>query len=291
MFLQNKYTAWYLSMIEKAKLRKIDGYTERHHIVPKSFGGSNEEDNLVKLTAREHFICHLLLIRMTEGSYKGKMIHALWRFVHGNKKFIDLKINSRLYEHLKIRRSELMKNRIRTPEEEAKRKASRAWYKHSLETKKKISESNKGQKRSKETKQKLVDAHQNMSDEAKHERSRKMKEKAAMRQPMSEDTKEKCAEFHRGRKRSEETKQKMREAMDARLIKKQVTKLKNAKIWTLEDRAGNQFEISDLRKFAKEKGLSEKSLYRSKETKKYVGDYLVLKNRIDRYQVVVRLRQ
>jgi len=45
-------------IIERAKSRILEGYKERHHIIPKCMGGNNEKDNLVYLTAREHFIIH-----------------------------------------------------------------------------------------------------------------------------------------------------------------------------------------------------------------------------------------
>lgn len=48
-------------IIERAKYRKLTGYCEKHHIIPKCMGGTNDTTNLVKLTAREHFIIHLLL--------------------------------------------------------------------------------------------------------------------------------------------------------------------------------------------------------------------------------------
>lgn len=57
-FLINKYTKWYFNIIESAQRQEMDGYTEKHHIIPKSLGGSNDKTNIVKLTAREHFICH-----------------------------------------------------------------------------------------------------------------------------------------------------------------------------------------------------------------------------------------
>jgi hypothetical protein len=38
-----------------------DEYHERHHIVPKCLGGTNEENNLIDLFAREHFEAHRLL--------------------------------------------------------------------------------------------------------------------------------------------------------------------------------------------------------------------------------------
>lgn len=64
MFKDNKYTKTYNEIIAKARLRRIQvGYTEKHHVIPKSLGGRNGH-NLVRLTVREHFICHWLLIRM-----------------------------------------------------------------------------------------------------------------------------------------------------------------------------------------------------------------------------------
>lgn len=78
MYLDNKYTKWYNSIIENANLRITQsGYTEKHHIIPRSLGGTNKKDNLVSLTPREHFICHLLLTKMTLGNDRYKMIYAL----------------------------------------------------------------------------------------------------------------------------------------------------------------------------------------------------------------------
>lgn len=59
------YSKHYDSLIKRALARDtINGYYEIHHIIPKCIGGSNEPDNLVKLTAREHAIAHLLLSNM-----------------------------------------------------------------------------------------------------------------------------------------------------------------------------------------------------------------------------------
>lgn len=77
MFIENKYFKCYYSIINRAKSRVINGYKERHHIIPKSLGGSNSKANLVDLTPREHFICHLLLTKMTEGKERKSMIFAL----------------------------------------------------------------------------------------------------------------------------------------------------------------------------------------------------------------------
>jgi hypothetical protein len=61
IFINNKYTNWYNSIINNVKNRNITGYTEKHHIIPSSLGGDNSKENIVSLTAREHFVCHLLL--------------------------------------------------------------------------------------------------------------------------------------------------------------------------------------------------------------------------------------
>jgi len=60
-----KYIATYNKIIFKAKLsnrfKSTEHYYEAHHILPTSLGGSDEKFNKVLLTAREHFICHMLL--------------------------------------------------------------------------------------------------------------------------------------------------------------------------------------------------------------------------------------
>jgi hypothetical protein len=58
----------YISIIENRKNNPLplDEYGEKHHIVPRSLGGNNSKENLVRLTAREHFICHALLAEMYE---------------------------------------------------------------------------------------------------------------------------------------------------------------------------------------------------------------------------------
>jgi hypothetical protein len=61
------YQRIYDAIIERAKSRGLkkkllDGlYFECHHIVPKCMNGSNDKDNLVLLTGREHYICHKIL--------------------------------------------------------------------------------------------------------------------------------------------------------------------------------------------------------------------------------------
>ena len=85
MFLENKYSRAYFTIIEAAKARKtLDGYFEKHHIIPKSLGGSNLVQNLVKLTAKEHYICHRLLTKMLVGRPKYLMMIAACRMIDRN---------------------------------------------------------------------------------------------------------------------------------------------------------------------------------------------------------------
>jgi len=58
------YFRIYSRIIENRKYNPADNYTEEHHIIPRSIGGSDSKDNLIRLTAREHFICHWLLVKM-----------------------------------------------------------------------------------------------------------------------------------------------------------------------------------------------------------------------------------
>ena len=99
----NKYTTWYMAITDRARTRTLDGYTERHHVIPKSLNGSDDKNNLVDLTAREHFICHWLLTKMYTGEAKAKMVYAL-NGMKRNGKFTqryETLITSRVYESLK----------------------------------------------------------------------------------------------------------------------------------------------------------------------------------------------
>ena len=103
IFINNKYTATYYRIVERANNRTLSGYTENHHIIPKSIGGDNTQNNLVKLTAREHFICHWLLPKMLVGQPREKMIYAIKLMCHCGSH----RLASRVYETLKNEFSEI----------------------------------------------------------------------------------------------------------------------------------------------------------------------------------------
>lgn len=86
------------------------GYTETHHILPRCLGGDNSKDNLVKLTAREHFIAHLLLTKCYEvGTIEYyKMVHAFYMMLNAKSNNQERLITSKKYEHLKTAQSTVM---------------------------------------------------------------------------------------------------------------------------------------------------------------------------------------
>ena len=116
MYLQNKYSKCYFNIINRAKSRELspNTYTEKHHIIPKCLGGNNSTDNLVKLTAREHFICHKLLTKMVLGKNKSKMFYAYRAFIITNPRRPYFKIRSSEFEKL---RSMGLRKGIKTSEE------------------------------------------------------------------------------------------------------------------------------------------------------------------------------
>lgn len=96
-----KWKKWYDRLIKTRQNRVKDSlvYYEKHHILPKSMGGSDNNDNLIWLTPREHFIAHLLLVKFTTGKARNSMWLALHMMTvisddHKNNRYIP---NSRTY--------------------------------------------------------------------------------------------------------------------------------------------------------------------------------------------------
>jgi hypothetical protein len=99
------YQRLYNNIIKNRKINplSLNEYGEIHHIIPKSLGGTDETINLIRLTAREHYICHLLLSEMykKETFEWYKMNHAFQMMnLNGNKQ--NRYFNSRIYELKKI---------------------------------------------------------------------------------------------------------------------------------------------------------------------------------------------
>lgn len=121
-FIDNKYTCWYYAIVVNAQKRTIqnNAYYEKHHILPKCIFPEHKKEkwNLVSLTAREHFICHLLLTKMTKDKNRYKMLQAAISFNQWitKKQNRQIDINSRTFEKLKKDRSDSLKEMWQTDE-------------------------------------------------------------------------------------------------------------------------------------------------------------------------------
>jgi hypothetical protein len=80
------YKRIYMDFIADRRLKEagLAGYTENHHILPKSLGGGNEASNLIRLTAGDHYFAHLLLAKIHGGNQ--------WRAVEA---LVDMKGSTR----------------------------------------------------------------------------------------------------------------------------------------------------------------------------------------------------
>lgn len=152
------YLNRYLKFINSRKLRTYIGYTENHHIVPKSMGGSKELSNMIKLSAREHFIAHWMLWK----AYQNKeMTFAFWSMKMNPKEKRSFKLTSKTYSILKEQHSKLQSERIKihnpmfNQTTKDKLRKSKTGTKASEETKLKMSIKQKGIKKSQETKLKM----------------------------------------------------------------------------------------------------------------------------------------
>lgn len=165
------YQRIYNQIIERARLRQISGYTEKHHIIPRCMGGDDNKPNLVRLTAREHYIVHQLLVEIYPSEIKLKW--ALYLMTIGKRKHKDANycISSRVYERLKIEGTKMISISLkgRTISEDHINAMRNA---------------NLGLKRSEETKQRMRKPKRNTDK---------------MKRPKSEETKQKISKKLKGR--------------------------------------------------------------------------------------------
>lgn len=104
LFIKNWHYNVYFNIVNQAKNRKtVNAYTELHHIIPKCLGGNNSRSNMVNLTAREHFICHMLLPKMVNrnSNFYYKLIKAAVSMKRNNNNQHRY-MNSKLYESIRI---------------------------------------------------------------------------------------------------------------------------------------------------------------------------------------------
>jgi len=149
------YKHIYENLINRARNRILEIYTESHHIIPRCMNGDDSKKNLVDLTPEEHYVAHQLLVKIypTEfGLIKAAVMMCM--NTHGKRP------NNKLYGWLRRRHSETTsgENNVhfgkpRPTETRAKISASKQNI--SIETRQRMSEGQKGKIISEETKQKI----------------------------------------------------------------------------------------------------------------------------------------
>lgn len=158
----------YLKFINYCRNNKHKGYTELHHIIPKSMGGNNEKTNLIRLSARQHFIAHHLLWK----SYQNRETNfAFWSMrMKNNMSQINSKTYSKLKEQHSSYQSELKKLYNPMFNDEAKQKLSdcRKGKPLSDETKRKLSLIRRGVPKSEITKKKISESLSKKQKSAEH---------------------------------------------------------------------------------------------------------------------------
>ena len=134
IFLANKYSNWYYQIIQRSQSRERNPLLlyEKHHIIPKSLGGSNDKKNLAHLTLREHFLVHRLLAKMTTGQNNIKMVWAIHRMLYAGNRIV----NSHTYEICRRQFVEMLRNDTRYEEPSWRKQVSemvfRSWQDNEL---------------------------------------------------------------------------------------------------------------------------------------------------------------
>lgn len=174
IFLHNDAKEKYYLIINRARNRiKPKGYCEKHHVIPRSLGGSNKASNLVLLTAREHYRCHQLLVDMTKGEARSKMSYALFamsrqasgvqsRYKPSAKEYAKARELARVSLSVARKGKSLEERYGKEKSDAIKAKLSKVHKgrEFSKITRKNLSESKKGWNPSKETRQRMSDAQQ-----------------------------------------------------------------------------------------------------------------------------------
>ena len=150
------YYITYVKSLNRKKLKRKNKdfiYYEQHHIIPKCAGGIDEKNNLVLLTAREHFLAHYLLVKIYQNTpHYGKLSLAFFQFTcrtnkHGQQ---ERNYNSKLYDYCK-------KNLDLSLSEERKKKISNTRIKNKIGSGEK--NSFYGKKHSTESIQRMSETH------------------------------------------------------------------------------------------------------------------------------------
>lgn len=144
------YAAHYNRLIARARHRILTVYRERHHVVPRCIGGSNDRENIVALTPEEHFVAHQLLVKMHPGNFA-----LVWSASCMTGATSRMQRSNKLYGWLRRRFAQMVSERhtgcARSAEARAKMSAAHLGKKrapHTAETRAKMSAASKGRPKS-----------------------------------------------------------------------------------------------------------------------------------------------
>ncbi len=162
----------YVSYVQTLNRSKNRGtYYEKHHIIPKCIGGTDNSENLVLLTAREHFLAHFLLCKIYPDNTKLLLaFHKMRSSSTNQQRYYNSRLYTRLKEKLSVIYRERNKTRKVTPETREKLRRSRTGRPLSEETKKKIGASRRGKSRSEETKKQIAETLKGRKFDEEHKR-------------------------------------------------------------------------------------------------------------------------
>lgn len=151
MLRSTLYLDRYNKFMNALKNQVVEGYTEKHHIVPRSHGGTHDESNIIRLTPRQHYVAHWMLWK----AY-GKEMTTAFNYMNGIKRY-GKRLNSKTFEILKIEEIQRQKNKVFSEETRKKMsEAAKARPPASAETNQKIGEKNRLRgPRSEETRRKI----------------------------------------------------------------------------------------------------------------------------------------
>lgn len=100
------YKKHYDSLIDRGRNRNLEGYKETHHILPRCLGGTDDPDNLVDLTAEEHYVAHQLLIKLYPNNTE-----LVWAAHQMTKHPNGKRNNNKLYGWLRRKNQKIAKQR------------------------------------------------------------------------------------------------------------------------------------------------------------------------------------
>lgn len=125
---------------------KSDSYKEIHHIIPQCMAGDNSRENLIELTARQHYLAHWLLYKIYKTSSLVHAWHCMSRISAGQQ---NRTINSHLFQYCKLERKKYLSQQMSG--------SGNNFYgkRHTTESRKKMSDSQKGKSHTIETRKKM----------------------------------------------------------------------------------------------------------------------------------------